>query len=262
MGFRNIIYEKGEVTTLILNRPDISNGLNISMCQEILEVIEKVRLDESAKILVIKAVGKIFSIGGDLTEMQRAVATDNVESLVDIAKLVNCISLAVRHLSVPVIMCVDGPIAGASANIAVASDFVIASERAKFIQAFVGIGLAPDAGGLLLMSRAIGITRAVQLAMTGESLTAQKAFEYGIIYKLCESEKLERVTNQLIKRLLHGSKNSYRAIKQMAWKASFEEWDDYAQLELQLQKELAFKEDFKEGVRAFSEKRRPKFSGK
>ncbi|WP_249927592.1 enoyl-CoA hydratase-related protein, partial [Streptococcus vicugnae] len=138
----------------------------------------------------------------------------------------------------------------------------LTDEKAKFIQAFVGVGLAPDAGGLFLMSRAIGTTRAVQLAMTGEGLNAEKALDYGIVYRLCESEKLERTTNQLTKRLLRGSINSYRAIKEMSWKAQFEGWEDYAKLELQLQEELAFKEDFKEGVRAFAEKRRPKFSGK
>ena len=262
MSFDNVIYEKGEVATLTLNRQDISNGFNIPTCQEILEVLDLVKTDDSVKILVIQAVGKVFSIGGDVAEMQRAVESDNVESLVEIASLVNKISFAMKKLPKPVIMSVDGAVAGAAANMAVAADFVVASEKAKFIQAFVGVGLAPDAGGLFLMSRAIGTTRAVQLAMTGEGVNAEKAFEYGIVYRLCESEKLERTTNQLTKRLLRGSINSYRAIKEMSWKAQYEGWEDYTKLELQLQEELAFKEDFKEGVRAFAEKRRPKFSGK
>ena len=256
MSFDNVIYEKGEVATLTLNRPDISNGFNIPTCQEILEVLDLVKADDSVKILVIQA------IGGDLAEMQRAVESDNVESLVEIASLVNKISFAMKKLPKPVIMSVDGAVAGAAANMAVAADFVVASEKAKFIQAFVGVGLAPDGGGIFLMSRAIGTTRAVQLAMTGEGVNAEKAFEYGIVYRLCESEKLERTTNQLTKRLLRGSINSYRAIKEMSWKSQYEGWEDYTKLELQLQKELAFKEDFKEGVRAFAEKRRPKFSGK
>ena len=262
MSFNNVIYEKGEVAVLTLNRPDISNGFNISTCQEILEVLNRVKSDDSIRMLLIKAIGKVFSIGGDLTEMQRAVESSNIESLVEIADLVNKISFAMKKLPKPVIFSVDGAVAGAAANMAVAADFVVASEKAKFIQAFVGIGLAPDAGGLFLMSRAIGTSRAVQLALTGEGLNAQKAFEYGIVYRLCESEKLEQTTNQLTKRLLRGSANSYRAIKEMSWKSSFEGWEAYTSLELQLQEELAFKEDFKEGVRAFYEKRRPKFLGK
>ena len=112
------------------------------------------------------------------------------------------------------------------------------------------------------MTRAIGVTRAAQLAMTGEGLTAEKAHEYGIVYRLCDSEKLEKTTNQLVKKLLRGSINSYRAIKEMIWTSSFESWEDYTQVELALQRELAFKEDFKEGVRAYGERRRPKFTGK
>lgn len=158
-----------------MNRPDISNGFNIPTCQEILEVLDLVKADDSVKILVIQAVGKIFSIGGDLAEMQRAVESDNVESLVEIASLVNKISFAMKKLPKPVIMSVDGAVAGAAANMAVAADFVVASEKAKFIQAFVGVGLAPDGGGIFLMSRAIGTTRAVQLAMTGEGVNAEKS---------------------------------------------------------------------------------------
>ena len=115
MSFDNVIYEKGEVATLTLNRPDISNGFNIPTCQEILEVLDLVKADDSVKILVIQAVGKIFSIGGDLAEMQRAVESDNVESLVEIASLVNKISFAMKKLPKPVIMSVDGAVAGAAA---------------------------------------------------------------------------------------------------------------------------------------------------
>ena len=262
MDFSNIIFEtEKEVATITLNRPEVSNGFNIPICQEILEALTIVEKDETLKILIINANGKVFSVGGDLAEMQRAVEDDDVQSLVLIAKLVNEISFAIKRLPKPVIMSIDGAVAGAAANMAVAVDFVVATDKTKFIQAFVGVGLAPDAGGLFLMSRAIGVTRATQLAMTGEGLSAEKALDYGIVYRLCESEKLERTTNQLVKRLLRSSVNSYRAIKEMIWAASFTGWETYTRVELQLQEELAFKEDFKEGVRAYSERRRPKFTG-
>ncbi len=262
MDFSNIIFEtEKEVATITLNRPEVSNGFNIPICQEILEALTIVEKDETLKILIINANGKVFSVGGDLAEMQRAVEDDDVQSLVLIAKLVNEISFTIKRLPKPVIMSIDGAVAGAAANMAVAVDFVVATDKTKFIQAFVGVGLAPDAGGLFLMSRAIGVTRATQLAMTGEGLSAEKALDYGIVYRLCESEKLERTTNQLVKRLLRSSVNSYRAIKEMIWAASFTGWETYTRVELQLQEELAFKEDFKEGVRAYSERRRPKFTG-
>ncbi|MFC3928630.1 enoyl-CoA hydratase [Streptococcus caprae] len=263
MAFENILFtvEDG-VATLSFNRPEVSNGFNIPICKEILEAIELVKADESVMILNITAQGAVFSVGGDLVEMQRAVEADDVQSLVEIAHLVNDISYALKKLPKVVIMSTDGAVAGAAANMAVAADFVVASEKTKFIQAFVGVGLAPDAGGLFLMSRAIGATRATQLAMTGEGLKAEEAKDYGIVYKVCESEKLEKTTAQLIKKLKRSSPNSFRAIKEMVWQANFVGWEDYAKVELGLQKELAFKEDFKEGVRAHAERRRPNFSGK
>ena len=200
MQFENILYSVNDgVATLTLNRPEVSNGFNVPMCEEILKAIELAAEDKAVQILLINANGKVFSVGGDLAEMQRAVKADDIQSLVKIAELVNEISYSMKQLSKPVIMSVDGPVAGAAANMVVAADFCIATERSRFIQAFVGVGLAPDAGGLYLLARAIGVTRATQLAMTGEPLNAEKALNYGLLYKVCEVEKLETTTNQVIK---------------------------------------------------------------
>lgn len=263
MQFSTIGYEvDGQIARLTLQRPEVSNGFNIPMCEEILAAIELTRENNEVIILQIQAAGSVFSVGGDLVEMKRAVDEDDIPSLVRIAELVNTISYALKQLPKIVLMVTDGAVAGAAANMAVASDFVISSDKTKFIQAFVGVGLAPDAGGIFLLSRSIGVNRATQLAMTGEALSAEKALDYGIVYKVVEPEKLEKTVAQVCKRLLRGSINSYGAIKQMVWKSQFENWEDYAQLELDLQRELAFKEDFKEGVIAHSERRRPNFKGK
>ena len=109
----------------------------------------------------------------------------------------NTISFALKKLPNVVLMVTDVAVAGAAANMAVASDFVISSDKTKFIQAFVGVGLAPDAGGIFLLSRSIGVNRATQLAMTGEALSSEKALEYGIVYKVVESEKLEKTVAQV-----------------------------------------------------------------
>ena len=246
-----------ESATLTLNRPEVQNGFNIQVCDEIMAAIEEAGEDASVKFLVINAKGKVFSVGGDLDQMQKA---DDVQSLVRIAEQVNEISFALKKLPKPVIMVIDGPCAGAAANLAVAADFTIASEKAKFIQAFVGVGLAPDAGGLYLLTRSIGINRATQITMTGEPVSAEKALDWGIAYKVVDSEKLEKTVSQLIKKLNRSSVNSFKAIKEMVWESAG--WEKYAKLELDLQKSLAFTEDFKEGVRAYSERRRPKFQGK
>lgn len=263
MTYQTIRYEQeGAVASIRLYRPEVSNGFNIPMCEEILQALAYTAQQSEIQIVKIEAEGAIFSVGGDLVEMKRAVDEDDIASLVKIAELVNEISYAIKQLPKVVIMVTDGAVAGAAANLALASDFVISSSKTKFIQAFVGVGLAPDAGGLFLLTRAIGVSRATQLTMTGEALTAEKALEYGIVYKVVESDKLEKTVQQVTKRLLRGSINSYSAIKQMIWESEFKQWRDYQALELDLQRELAFKEDFKEGVRAHAERRRPQFSGK
>ena len=193
MIFNGILYHVAdEVATITFNRPEVSNGFNIPMCEEILEAIELAAKDESVKFLVINANGKVFSVGGDLAEMQRAVSDDDVQSLVKIAELVNDISFAMKRLPKPVIMSVDGPVAGAAANMVVAADFCIATEKSRFIQAFVGVGLAPDAGGLFLLTRAIGVTRATKnknvvyidcsQVKTKQKLIRKIAQEFGITY--------------------------------------------------------------------------------
>ncbi|HRK75687.1 enoyl-CoA hydratase [Streptococcus sp. VTCC 12905] len=263
MAYQTIRYEViDSIAILTLDRPDVSNGFNIPMCEEILNAIQLAENDETVKILQIQAEGSVFSVGGDLVEMKRAVDEDDIGSLVKIAELVNDISFALKKIPKIVLMVTDGAVAGAAANMAVAADFVIASSKTKFIQAFVGVGLAPDAGGIFLLSRAIGSNRASQLAITGEGLSADKALEYGIVYKLAEPEKLEKIVAQVLKKLLRGSVNSYAAIKQLVWESQFKDWESYRQLELAMQESLAYKEDFKEGVRAHTERRRPIFIGK
>lgn len=263
MAYQTIRYEViDSIAILTLDRPDVSNGFNIPMCEEILNAIQLAENDETVKILQIQAEGSVFSVGGDLVEMKRAVDEDDIGSLVKIAELVNNISFALKKIPKIVLMVTDGAVAGAAANMAVAADFVIASSKTKFIQAFVGVGLAPDAGGIFLLSRAIGSNRASQLAITGEGLSADKALEYGIVYKLAEPEKLEKIVAQVVKKLLRGSVNSYAAIKQLVWESQFKDWESYRQLELAMQESLAYKDDFKEGVRAHAERRRPIFIGK
>lgn len=263
MAYQTIRYEViDSVAILTLNRPEVANGFNIPMCEEILNAIQLAENDETVKILQIQAEGSVFSVGGDLVEMKRAVDEDDIGSLVKIAELVNDISFALKKMPKIVLMVTNGAVAGAAVNMAIAADFVIASSKTKFIQAFVGVGLAPDAGGIFLLSRAIGSNRASQLAMTGEGLSADKALEYGIVYKLAEPEKLEKTVAQVLKKLLRGSVNSYAAIKQLVWESQFKDWESYRQLELAMQESLAYKEDFKEGVRAHAERRRPIFIGK
>ncbi|MDU6913528.1 MAG: enoyl-CoA hydratase-related protein [Veillonella sp.] len=191
------------IGTLTFNRPAVANGFNIEMCKEILEVLDKAHNDESVRALLINAEGKVFSAGGDLTEMERAVNEGDTESLFEIVELVAEISMAMKKLPKPVIMSLQGAAAGAAFNMALAADFVVAANNVRFIQAFVNVGLAPDAGGLFAQS--------------------------------------------------------YRVMKEMMWNSFLAGWEEYKKFEVENQCALGLSEDFKEGVRAFTERRRPKF---
>ena len=244
MTYNNILFTiENNVATITFNRPEVQNGFNVPMCQEILDAIRVVKETDEARVLVFKAEGKVFSVGGDLTEMKRAVEEDDTESLFEITHLVMEISLAMKHLPKPVVMCTDGAVAGAAFNMVLAADMCVASTNSRFIQAFVNVG----------------INRAMQLAMTGEAVTAEKGKEYGFVYKVCEPEILERTTNRLVQRLAKGPVNSFRAMKQMMWASFFTNFEEYAELEVKIQNSLGETEDFREGVRAFAEGRRPKF---
>ncbi|WP_221913130.1 trans-2-decenoyl-ACP isomerase [Streptococcus halichoeri] len=249
-----------DVATLTLNQPERSNGFNVPMCQAFLAALETVKETANCRFLVIRAKGKLFSIGGDLATMQEAIDQDDISSLVTIAELVQEMSFAIKHLPLPVIVCTHGAVAGAAFNLALAADFCLAAEGSRFIQAFVNVGLAPDAGGLFLLARAVGLNKALQLAMTGDAVTAEQAKELGFVYQTFPPADMDRALDRLLKKLRRGSSHSYRAIKQLIWQSLFTHWEAYGKEELQQQTSLAFQPDFREGVQAFTERRRPRFT--
>lgn len=263
MQYESVLYSVDEkVATITFNRPEVQNGFNVDMCGEILAALKEAEADDNVRVVVIKANGKVFSVGGDLTEMKRAVEAGDIAGLEKIAQLVMTISFTMKQMPKPVIMATDGAVAGAAFNMVLASDMCIASTKSRFIQAFVNVGLAPDAGGMYLLTRAVGINRAMQLAMTGEAVTAEKGKEYGFVYKVCEPEELEKHTARLTGRLAKGPRHSYAAMKKMMWASFFSDWEEYVRLELELQGSLGRTEDFREGVMAYAERRRPQFGGK
>lgn len=162
MTYQTILYDvSNKVASITFNRPDVQNGFNILMCQEILGALQEAGADKEVRLIVFKAEGKVFSVGGDLVEMKRAVLENDQASLVAIAELVMQISLTMKKTPKPIVMVTDGAVAGAAFNMVLAADFCIASTNSRFIQAFVNVGLAPDAGGMYLLTRAVGMNREI-----------------------------------------------------------------------------------------------------
>jgi enoyl-CoA hydratase/carnithine racemase len=249
------------VASITLNCPENLNAFNELMIDDVLVALELCKNDEEVKVVVISAEGKAFSGGGDIREMYDGLMEGRIVFETTVGKIAQ-VSLNIKKLNKPVITAVSGAVAGAAFNIILASDFCIAAENSKFIQSFVNIGLIPDAGGVYLLTRAVGVNRATQLMFTGKPVSAEEALDLGIIYKRCELDKLKEETFTLAKKLAGGPIISYAYMKSLIYASQFSDFEDYITKEVDAQLACGHTKDFKEGITAFIEKRKPIFTGK
>lgn len=252
----------GFVLELTLNRPDVLNSFDRPMAKLLQKHLDDAREDNNVRALLLTGAGRAFCAGQDLAE---AMPPDGstpppIEDIV--AESYNPIIRKLRALEKPVVCAVNGVAAGAGANIALACDFVIASTKASFIQAFCNIGLIPDSGGTYFLPRLVGLARANELAMLGGKLPAEEACRIGLIYSASEPEELVADAGALAERLANMPTKALGLIKR-AFNASMNnDLESQLELERKLQAEAGASEDYAEGVNAFQEKRKPLFSGK
>jgi 2-(1,2-epoxy-1,2-dihydrophenyl)acetyl-CoA isomerase len=258
MAYETIILDQSDaIARITLNRPDRLNSFTRAMHGELRDALANLG---DARVVVLTGAGRGFCAGQDLND--RAVAPGEA---VDLGETVQaCWNPLIRTLTSmpqPVIARVNGVAAGAGANIALACDVVVAAKSAKFIQSFSAIGLIPDSGGTWHLPRLIGQARALGLTLTGEPLTAEKAAEWGLIWKAVEDEALDAEVDTLAAKLASLPPLGLAAIKEMirsSWQYSLDE-----ELERQAgaMRRLGFTNDYREGVAAFLEKREAKFTG-
>eukprot|EP01034_Spumella_vulgaris_P028980 gene28980-35944_t len=191
MSYENILFEiKGGIARLTLNRPDKLNSFTQAMHLEVRDALARVQADKSVRVLLLTGAGRGFCAGQDLGDRAVEPGADGVDLGDSVEKFYAPLVLTLRSLPMPVICAVNGVAAGAGANLALACDIVIAGKSASFVEAFCRLGLIPDTGGTWILPRLIGMARATGLAMLGEKLTADRAEQWGLIWKAVPDELL------------------------------------------------------------------------
>ncbi len=246
---------------LTLNRPDKLNAFNEAMHHALRSAIDEAEADETCRALMITGAGRGFCAGQDLSDRllkpgEKPVPRDSLE------KLYNPLVRRLRALPFPVIAAVNGVAAGAGCNIALACDIVIAGHSAKFIQSFARIGLIPDSGGTWFLPRLVGEARARGLALLAQEITADKAAQWGMIWRSVDDNALIYEARRVCEHFSIAPTQGLALIKRALSASATNSLDAQLDLERDLQREANLTPDYAEGVRAFMEKRKPNFTGR
>jgi 2-(1,2-epoxy-1,2-dihydrophenyl)acetyl-CoA isomerase len=246
------------VATICLNRPEVYNALNDELTFEIQDALKLCSRDEEIRVVVLTGEGKAFCSGQDLKDSSDIENKSFSESL---HKRYNPIITAIRNIPKPVICQLNGVAAGAGCSLALACDYIVAAEEATLIEVFINIGLVPDSGSSLFLPRLVGYTRAFELATMGTKLKAQEAFEMGIVNRVVPLEDLGKATDEVVTYYANAPTKAIGLIKKMLDKAYTSELSQALDYEAYCQEIAGRSNDYKEGVNAFLEKRKPEFKG-
>jgi 2-(1,2-epoxy-1,2-dihydrophenyl)acetyl-CoA isomerase len=248
------------VATVTLDRPDVLNSFNGTMARALQQTFASLAKDPTVRAVLLTGAGRGFCAGQDLAE-----ALAQHEKRPDLGAIVrqrwNPIIRAIRTIEKPVVCAVNGVAAGAGANVAFACDITFASTDATFVQSFAKIGLIPDSGGTFILPRIVGLQRAAALTMLAERITAAQALDYGLIYKVCEPAALLDAARAAAQELAAMPTRALGLIKRGFNRSLGVDLDAQLDLEADLQREAGTTADYAEGVRAFIEKRKPRFTG-
>jgi 2-(1,2-epoxy-1,2-dihydrophenyl)acetyl-CoA isomerase len=245
------------VQTLTLNQPSRMNALSQPMIQALTEALRVAERDDAVRVLVLTGAGKAFSSGADITEFDMSNGPDAGDYL---RRAYNPLIARLHGLEKPVLAAINGVAAGAGLSLALACDLRYAAESAHLTAAFVKIGLVPDAGMLYFLPRLVGPGKTLELSWTGESITAEEAYELGMLNKVVADERLLGHTQEVAARLAHGPARTIALIKRAVNQAHELPLERVLELEASYQTIASRDANFAEGVAAFREKRAPKFS--
>jgi len=256
------ITEDGGITTITLNRPEKLNALAGHMRRDLAEALEAAGSDRAVHVVVITGVGRAFCSGGDVAAMADMIERQDADEFSRLLGSARRVVTAIRHMTKPVIASINGPAFGAGFNLALACDLRIASSNATFSQSFAKVGLHPDWGGTYFLPRLVTSNKACELFFLGTTIDAAEAQRLGLINFVVAPSELEAETRKLAERLRNAPAIAIAAAKQAVYLSHSAELEEMLRYETEAQMRCFDSDDGAEGVRAFLEKRPPKFTGR
>jgi len=262
MTYQHIRFEAQDgVARLTLHRPDKLNSFTGAMHAEIRAALDNVQANPAIRVLVLTGAGRAFCAGQDLADPDMTVGHLQPDIGAVVEQHYKPLILALQNLRVPTVAMVNGIAAGAGASLALACDLVIAAKSAYFLQAFSKIGLIPDTGGTWFLPQRVGMARAMGLAMLADKLPAEKAEAWGLIWQAVDDAELTPTVDKLAAQLAQMPTRALVATRLAMHAAPNHTLEQQLGFEAGFMRELGWRDDFKEGVAAFQQKRTPKFTG-
>ena len=258
-AFAALRYEVSErVATITLDRPDALNSLTVPLKRDLLEALKTAARDRDVRVVVLTGSGRAFCAGQDLHER---LEPDAAPLAVEVRERYNPIVRAMVELDKPIIGAINGVAAGAGASLAFACDIRIAAEGATFVLGFGRVGLVPDSGATWLLPRLIGASKAAELALTNDALSAVDAERFGLVSTVVPADDLQAEARALASRLAAGAPRAIALTKHAMRRALETSLDETLEYEADLQGIAGRTRDHAEGIAAFIEKRPPRFEG-
>ena len=251
-----LLFELSEgIAVLTLNRPDVMNAFEDGMREALFERLEECANDQAVRCIVITGAGRAFSAGGDIASMAKLQEENDLSIVEARMNIAGKVIQQIRRMPQPVLAAINGAAAGGGMNLALACDLRIASDKAIFAESFIKIGLIPDWGGFDFLTKLVGTSKAMELMMLGDRIDASEAHQLGLVNRVVPDETFRDEAAKLARRLADGPAETLSAIKEGVYRGAESTLPETLSYEYKTQRRLFLREDAREGMKAFLEKR-------